>query len=121
VNRIISNAGWHLNYADVSRNSDSRVISRAGEVPYQELTVYIASVKDSVPVCLNQTSSTVCTCWLDPKRGDSDVFSRLSGLILEFKNQIVTRVNEIVLSLLTNPNRGLKVFLGDVTVAIGGF
>jgi hypothetical protein len=118
---MITNAGWSINYANMLRSSEGRVVVRGAEVPYHDLTVYIASVKDVFLLCVDQTSSTVRTCWLGPKQGDSSVFSMLSGPILEFKNQIVTRIYQIVLSLLTNPNRGLNVFLGDVTVAVGGF
>jgi hypothetical protein len=88
---------------------------------YQDLTVDIAVVTRVIVLEKRQTPSTLCTRCGGSQNRCSDVSGGLFGLISEFKNEILTGISQIVLSLLTNPNRGLNAFLGDVTVAIGGF
>jgi hypothetical protein len=88
---------------------------------YYELTLSIAVVNAFLYGEKNETPSTLWTRSKRRQKGDSDAFRGLKGLISGFKNEALAGISYIVLSLLTNPNRGLNVFLRDVTVAIGGF
>ena len=94
---------------------------RMTETAYYELSVDIAAVSLSVYGEENETPSTLWTRSKGCKKGVGDAFRVFKGLISGFKNEALAGISYNVLSLLTNPNRGLNVFLRDVTVAIGGF
>ena len=69
----------------------------------------------------NVTTSTLRTRRFRPQNASFGVVESVVGNRSAFANKVlnVTSQNDLILS--TNPNRGLNAFLGDVTVAIGGF
>ena len=115
------------NYARAARRANAPKGNGGGanrwlcEVPYYELTAYPAAVKPILCGDENQTPSTLWTLLLQLQRRAFNVLLSFGELILVLKNERLAANNQIALSLLTNPNRGLNVFLRDVTVAIGGF
>ena len=107
--------------ATAPEGNGRRALLSLAQSAYYELTAYIAIVKPILYGGKNQTTSTLWTPSQAPQRGAVDAFVCFDGLISGFKNETLAAINQIALSLLTNPNRGLNVFLRDVTVAIGGF
>ena len=107
--------------ATAPKGNGRRASQSLAQVAYYELTTYIAIVKATLFGEENQTPSTLWTRSQGPRRGGKNAFIGFDGLISGFKNETLAAINQIALSLLTNPNRGLNVFLRDVTVAIGGF
>ena len=107
--------------ATAPKGNGRRAAQSLAQVAYYELTIYIAIVKANLFGKENQTPSTLWTRSQGPQRGGKIGFVGFGGLISGFKNETLAAINQIALSLLTNPNRGLNVFLRDVTVAIGGF
>jgi hypothetical protein len=94
---------------------------RTTDSAYYDLTLSIAAVKIFLHGQKNETPSTLWTRSNECQKGDLSAFRGSKGLISGFKNEALAGISYNVLSLLTNPNRGLNVFLRDVTVAIGGF
>jgi len=107
--------------ATAPKGNGRRASRSLAQVAYYELTAYIAIVSSALFGQENQTPSTLWTRSQGPQRGGKIAFVGFDGLISGFKNETLAAINQIALSLLTNPNRGLNVFLRDVTVAIGGF
>ena|SRR5271157_4283269 len=107
--------------ATAPKGNGRRPSQPLAQLAYYELTAYIAIVKSALFGGENQTPSTLWTSSQGPQRGGKIAFVCFDGLISGFKNETLAAINQIALSLLTNPNRGLNVFLRDVTVAIGGF
>jgi len=69
----------------------------------------------------NETTSTLHVRVTVSRRADLNRFASWKSRFSEYKNEGHSVINHAVLSLLASPNRGLNGFLGDVTVAIGGF
>ena len=107
--------------ATAPKGNGRRASQLLAQVAYYELTAYAAIAKPTLFGEENQTPSTLWTRSQGFQRGGKIAFVGFDGLISRFKNETLAAINQIALSLLTNPNRGLNVFLRDVTVAIGGF
>ena len=118
---LATNYHFGSRQATAPKGNGRRARLSYAQVAYYELTSYIAIVKPTLFDQENQTPSTLWTRSRRLQRGGKIAFIGFDGLISGFKNETLATINQIVLSLLTNPNRGLNVFLRDVTVAIGGF
>jgi len=118
---LVTNYHPGTRQATAPKGNGRRASRSLAQVAYYELTAYIAIVNATLFGQENQTTSTLWTRSQGPHRGGKIAFVGFDGLISRFKNETLAAINQIALSLLTNPNRGLNLFLRDVTVAIGGF
>src|SRR5277367_4449056 len=90
--------------ATAPKGNGRRASQSLAQVAYYELTAYIAIVKATLFGQENQTPSTLWTRSPGLRRGGKIAIVGFDGLISGFKNETLATINQIALSLLTNPN-----------------
>lgn len=94
--------------------------SANGDVPRAAGEVLRLSIQEDTSKT-NETTSTVRTPGAALQNGPFSPFRKSENRVSGFHNEALKVLSQNRLILLTNPNRGLNVLLGDATVRIGGF